>query len=64
MLIHRQNLYAPRSNRHTGSREAQSRGTDQQSKTLPCIKGTKSKKHITTINNLKVSSEKFLNIIT
>jgi hypothetical protein len=36
MLIHRQNLYAPRSKRRTDRSEAQSRGTGQQSKNPPC----------------------------
>jgi hypothetical protein len=38
MLIHRQNSYAPRSKRHTGRRDAQSRGTGQQNKTPTFIK--------------------------
>jgi hypothetical protein len=36
MLIHRQNSYAPRGKWHTGRREAQNRGTGQQSKSPPC----------------------------
>jgi hypothetical protein len=36
ILIHRQNSYAPRSKRHTGRRETQSRGNGQQSKNPPC----------------------------
>jgi hypothetical protein len=35
MLIHRQNPYAPRGKRHTSRREAQSRGTGQQSENPP-----------------------------
>jgi hypothetical protein len=36
MLIRRQNWYAPRSRWCTARREAQSRGTGQQSKNPPC----------------------------
>jgi hypothetical protein len=36
MLLHRQNPYAPLGNRLAGFREAQSRGTGQQSKNPPC----------------------------
>jgi hypothetical protein len=37
MLIHRQNLYGPRSKRRTGRRGTQSSGTGQQSKNPPCV---------------------------
>jgi hypothetical protein len=36
ILIHRQNLYVPRSKRLTGRREAQSLGNGQQSENTPC----------------------------
>jgi hypothetical protein len=37
MLINRQNSHAPRNKRRTGRREAQSRGSGEQSKNTPCI---------------------------
>jgi hypothetical protein len=37
MLIHQQNSYALRGKRRSVGREAQGRGTGQQSKNLPCI---------------------------
>jgi hypothetical protein len=48
MMIHRRNSYAPRGKRRPGRREAQNRGSGQQSKNPPSIIDVKKlKKEIT-----------------
>jgi hypothetical protein len=57
MLIHRQNSYAPSSRQCTGRREAQSRGTGQQSKNHPCITDSMNQNSSWEVNNHLANQE-------
>jgi hypothetical protein len=57
MLIHRQNSYAACDKRHTGCREAQSRGTGKQSKIHPGITDSMKQNSSWEVNNHSENQE-------